>query len=266
MSRDAFADLAALIHPLPDPPDDDHDVDGYQAVLDQIAQDRADTVAQLRLAWEEGENDPLLATLASARRARERAEELTRWAFAYGLEFTGRARYTLGELADAAGYRSPSGVATAYDHKDIAEVADQTGASPRPRDDGPDAPDPTKVEELLHDMQLRGPSAARGRVLEVYYLLLKDGWSPYPPQPRAPGTKASKRYVRWIRQWPAGTRVTLYQEPTGYLAASGKIKPDDPRRFYVDYTEHDTEYVAEQLAALTGRVNEADQGRAAKAS
>ncbi|MEU4560569.1 hypothetical protein AB0F72_19505 [Actinoplanes sp. NPDC023936] len=98
-------------------------------------------------------------------------------------------------------------------------------------------------------------------MLEVYYLLIKDGWTPYPPEPRAPGTKATKRYVRWVRQWPHGTDVTLYQEPAGYLAASGKIRADDPRRFSVDYAvpEHDIDYVTTELAAFTARVTETDQ-------
>jgi len=267
MSRDAFADVAALIHPLPEPPDNENDVDGYESAREQILAERAATAEQLRLAADtDRDADPVLSALSTARRERERAEQLTRRLFAYAKEFAGpRTRYTLDELADAAGYR-PSGVATAYTHHDVADVADQTGVRPSPRAEPPDpGPDPAQVEALLHDMQRRGPESARSRVMEVYYLLLKQGWTPYPPEPRAPGTKATKRYVRWVRHWPAGTTVTLYQEPAGSLGASGKISDDDPRRFYADYADpdHDITYITARLAELTDCVDQVDQSRAA---
>lgn len=268
MSRDAFADVAALIHPLPEPPDDDHDVDGYEAAREQILAERTAATDQLRLAADEDPHtDPVLVALQTARRQREAADLLTRRLFAYAKEFAApRVRYTLDELAAAAGYRSPSGVATAYSLHDVADVADQTGTRPRVRAEPPDDADndPARVEELLHDMQRRGPETARSRVMEVYHLLIGDGWTPHPPHPREPGTKATKRYVRWTRQWPAGTQVTLYQEPNGSLGASGKLWDDDPRRFYVDYTkpQHDIAYVTERLAELTDRVSAADAPRA----
>ncbi|MEV6349572.1 hypothetical protein [Actinoplanes sp. NPDC051851] len=263
MSRDAFADVAALIHPLPEPPDDDHDVDGYESAREQILAERTRTAEQLRLAADsDPSTDPVLGALSTARRQREAAERLTSRVFAYAREFDRRNRYTLDELAAAAGYRSPSGVATAYTHHDVADVTDQTGTRPSPRAEPPD-PDPKEVEALLHDMQRRGPATARDRVMEVYYLLIKQGWSPYPPQPRDPGTKAAKRYIRWTRHWPGGTSVTLYQEPAGYLGASSKISDDDPRRFYADYTEpgHDITYVTQQLAELVKRVDRHDAVR-----
>ena len=261
MSRDAFADVAAILHPLPDPPDDVQDVDGYEAAHEQTEQDRQLTAEQLRLGWEEGDHDPVLSALASARWAKEHAETQIRHLIAYGREF-GRRPYTLNELAETAGM-SVSGVRTGYDHHDVNEVADATGARPRDwRATDPDETDPAEIEALLHEMQRRSPEPARGRVVQLYYLLREQGWTPYPPAARAPGTKATKRYIRWVRRWPGGTTVTLYQEP-GNLAASGKVAESEPRRFAIDYAAHDIPQVVEQLAELTRRIDDADQAHAA---
>jgi hypothetical protein len=74
-------------------------------------------------------HDPLLTTLAGIRRQRHDLDAATRRLLAYGREFTRPRPYRLADLADAAGM-SISGVRTAYDAEDIAQVADATGLEP----------------------------------------------------------------------------------------------------------------------------------------
>jgi hypothetical protein len=77
-------------------------------------------------------HDPLLTTLAGIRRQRHDLDAATRRLLAYGREFTRPRPYTLADLADAAGM-SISGVRTAYDAEEIAQVADATGLKPSGR-------------------------------------------------------------------------------------------------------------------------------------
>jgi|SRR5271154_1313449 len=74
-------------------------------------------------------HDPLLTTLAGIRRQRHDLDAAMRRLLAYGREFTRPRPYRLADLADAAGM-SISGVRTAYDAEDIAQVADATGLRP----------------------------------------------------------------------------------------------------------------------------------------
>jgi hypothetical protein len=74
-------------------------------------------------------HDPLLTTLAGLRRQRHDLDAATRRLLAYGREFTRPRPYRLADLADAAGM-SISGVRTAYDAEEIAQVADATGLKP----------------------------------------------------------------------------------------------------------------------------------------
>lgn len=74
-------------------------------------------------------HDPLLTTLAGIRRQRHDLDAATRRLLAYGREFTRPRPYRLADLADAAGM-SISGVRTAYDAEEIAQVADATGLKP----------------------------------------------------------------------------------------------------------------------------------------
>jgi hypothetical protein len=71
-------------------------------------------------------HDPLLTTLAGIRRQRHDLDAAMRRLLAYGREFTRPRPYRLADLADAAGM-SISGVRTAYDAEDIAQVAEATG-------------------------------------------------------------------------------------------------------------------------------------------
>jgi hypothetical protein len=74
-------------------------------------------------------HDPLLTTLAGIRRQRHDLDAAMRRLLAYGREFTQPRPYKLVDLADAAGM-SISGVRTAYDAEDIAQVGDATGLRP----------------------------------------------------------------------------------------------------------------------------------------
>jgi hypothetical protein len=70
-------------------------------------------------------HDPLLTALAGLRRQRHDLDASMRRLLAYGREFTRPRPYRLADLADAAGM-SISGVRTAYDADDIAQVAEAT--------------------------------------------------------------------------------------------------------------------------------------------
>ena len=137
MTRDAIADIAAILHPLPTAPaGTDPDDDGFTAWRDELADYRRRTAEQMRLAAEEAHQDPLTSSLTFARRAKEDAEEQIRHLLAYGREFVQPRPYT---LAGAAGL-SISGVRTAYGHRDVDAVAGATGAKPqewRAQDAGP---------------------------------------------------------------------------------------------------------------------------------
>jgi glutathione S-transferase len=129
--RDIFTDVAAILHPIPRPEPGEEDHDGFLAMRDDAAQDQERTAEQLRISWEEGEQDPLIGALAAARRAKEEADEQIRQLLAYGREFVQPRPYTLGDLAAAAGFKSASGVRTAYGHHDVEAVATATGAKAR---------------------------------------------------------------------------------------------------------------------------------------
>lgn len=128
--RDVFADVAAILHPIPQPGPGEEDNDGFLAMRDEAAEDRQRAEAQLQAGWEHGDLDPLLSAIARARRAKEEAEEQIRELLAYGREFVQPRPYTLGDLAAASGM-SISGVRTAYGHRDVDAVAEVTGAKPR---------------------------------------------------------------------------------------------------------------------------------------
>jgi len=74
-------------------------------------------------------HDPLLTTLAGIQRQRHDLDAAMRRLLAYGREFTRPRPYKLADLADAAGM-SISGVRTAYDAEEIAQVTDATGLKP----------------------------------------------------------------------------------------------------------------------------------------
>ncbi len=140
MTRDLVSDLAALLLPLPARPgssaEDDLDEAAWSAVSEQIYEERAELEESLRLGWDEGGHDPVLALVAEARRQMLDAERRMRLLIAYAREFVGPRPYTLDDLARSAGM-SISGVRTAYDDDEVADVAARTGARPRRRADAP---------------------------------------------------------------------------------------------------------------------------------
>lgn len=141
-TRNLVSDLAALLLPLPPRPgsstEDDLDEAAWSAVSEQIYEERAELEESLRLEWDEGGSDPLLALVAEARRQMLDAERRMRLLIAYAREFVGPRPYTLDDLARSAGM-SISGVRTAYDDDEVADVAARTGARPRRRADTPQA-------------------------------------------------------------------------------------------------------------------------------
>jgi AraC-like DNA-binding protein len=98
-----------------------------------VAEDREAYEQGLRLSWEhEDDFDPLLGEIGAARNAMLAAEARMRLLVAYGREFIRPRPYRLEDLARAAGM-SISGVRTAYDADEIAEVTRLTGARPARR-------------------------------------------------------------------------------------------------------------------------------------
>jgi hypothetical protein len=108
-------------------PEDVHDDIRYHADIE-----RRELAGQLRLAWEHGGEDPLLASLAQARGRILAAERDLRLLLAYAREFTEPRPYRLEDLARAAGL-SMSGVRIAYDDDEITRIAGITGLRPRQR-------------------------------------------------------------------------------------------------------------------------------------
>lgn len=136
----AFEEIAAILHPAPEPDDIPEDV--RSDVWADITEARERTAFNLEAAWDAHGDDaePLLSALAGARRRRQDAEAEIRRLIAYGREFTRPRPYKLADLATASGM-SISGVRTAYDHQEVADVQKATGLKPRKwRATSPDDP------------------------------------------------------------------------------------------------------------------------------
>ena len=131
--NDICADIAALLTPMPSPPDHDTarhgnvDEDAYQDVYNDLAseawQERESFAEALRFSWEEEDADPLLSTLADLRKRRLRLEADMRLLMAYGRCFTRPRPYKLIDLANAAGL-SISGVRIAFDDDEITQASE----------------------------------------------------------------------------------------------------------------------------------------------
>jgi len=125
--KDIFDDLALLEFPPLSAGEDDDQLDAAEQDLDQL---RSQQVRQMEVAWDDGGVDPVLAQLAALRRRQLAAERHMRLLLAYAREFVGPRPYPLAALAEASGM-SISGVRTAYDEDEVAEVAQVTGARRR---------------------------------------------------------------------------------------------------------------------------------------
>jgi hypothetical protein len=134
-TRDIITDLTDLTHPLPEEPGefaDDSEATGWSAMREDAAEEREAYEQGLRLAWDHDHDfDPLLGEIEAARNEMLAAEARMRLLIAYGREFTRPRPYRLEDLARAA--MSISGVRTAYDDEEVAEVARLTGARPARR-------------------------------------------------------------------------------------------------------------------------------------
>ncbi len=128
-TRDTIDNITAILT-SPDP--DTIPEDARTDVLAHAEDERSEHAENLRLARDEGGEDPLLTSLAHARNRMLAAERDLRLLIAYAREFTEPRPYRLDDLARAAGM-SISGVRTAYDDDEISHVTQITGLRPRPR-------------------------------------------------------------------------------------------------------------------------------------
>ena len=119
--NDTFADIAALLNPMPARTDDDDEF--YGDMAGGVLREREELAENLRLAWEQEEEDPLLSMLEQLRAQRLRLEADMRLLIAYGRCFTHPQPYKLISLANAAGM-SISGVRTAYDADEVDQAAE----------------------------------------------------------------------------------------------------------------------------------------------
>jgi hypothetical protein len=119
--NDTFADIAALLNPMPAHTEDDDEF--YGDIAERVLREREELAETLRLAWEQGDEDPLLSMLEQLRAHRLRLEADMRLLIAYGRCFTHPRPYKLIDLANAAGM-SISGVRTAYDADEIDQAAE----------------------------------------------------------------------------------------------------------------------------------------------
>lgn len=130
-ARDIITDLTDLTHPLPEEPEPGgwDDEEAWQAGHEVRQREEYEEHLRLRLEHEDG-YEPLLDEIEAARDTMLRAEARMRLLIAYGREFTRPRPYRLEDLARAAGM-SISGIRTAYDGDEVAEVARLTGTRPR---------------------------------------------------------------------------------------------------------------------------------------
>ena len=126
-TRDLIDNITDILT-WPDLADDQGEVDG--AIWEQAEVERTELAGNLRLARDEGGEDPLLTSLERTRNRMLAAERDLRLLIAYAREFAEPRPYRLEDLARAAGM-SISGVRTAYGHDEITQVADITGLQPR---------------------------------------------------------------------------------------------------------------------------------------
>jgi hypothetical protein len=55
---------------------------------------------------------------------------------------------------------------------------------------------------------------------ELFDILIQLGWEPNAPTVRKEG-KVPEAYIRWVRTWPKGSRVVLYQDSQSLSSRAG---------------------------------------------
>ena len=131
--NDMSAEIAALVHPMPERTEENEDA--YPDMAEAVWREREDMAEQLRLSWQEGGVDPLLSTLGHLHEERLQLEAAMRLLMAYGRCFTHPRPYKLIDLARAAGL-SISGVRIAFTDDEITQAAEILKRPPV-SDDGP---------------------------------------------------------------------------------------------------------------------------------
>jgi hypothetical protein len=140
-AHDICDDLTALLNPMPASADGQEQGDDWGASAEHVRGEHEEEARQLRLSWEEGGIDPLLATLSGLRAQRLRLEADMRLLIAYARRFTHPRPYKLIDLAEAAGM-SISGVRIAYDDEELDQLAELLGRPPFPAPGGGARPGP----------------------------------------------------------------------------------------------------------------------------
>jgi hypothetical protein len=123
-------EIAAVLVPWPDPGEQAYPEEQLAQDREQAWQEREELAADLTCGWDEQQFDPLLVSLAGARRRMLAAETEIRLLIAYGREFARPRPYRLADLAQACGM-SISGVRTAYTTDEVTVVARQIGRPAR---------------------------------------------------------------------------------------------------------------------------------------
>jgi hypothetical protein len=137
--NDTSAEIAALLHPMPEHTDhSDEGDEAFQAMSEEAWQEREDFAEDLRRSWQEEGVDPLLSTLRGLHEQRLQLEANMRLLMAYGRRFTSPRPYKLIDLARAAGL-SISGVRIAFTDDEIYQAAEILGRPPVPDPTTPDA-------------------------------------------------------------------------------------------------------------------------------
>ncbi|MFD7861476.1 hypothetical protein [Streptomyces sp. NPDC059783] len=124
-----IVELAALLHPMPEPGTPDPD-DILADVREGTNRKRKAYADDLEATAFGTDTDPLIVALQKAKADKEAADRSIRTLLAYAREFHPPRRYSLNELGGACGY-TPSGVRTAYGDQEIAQVQGEIGRAPR---------------------------------------------------------------------------------------------------------------------------------------
>ena len=127
MNGDVCDEVAAILVPYPEWAG--RDADTYAVVFAAAHEERVALAEELRAAWDEDGQDPVLHALHQAHRRLAEAERDRRRLLAYACSFVRPRPYPLPDLGSAAGL-SASAVRSAYLQDDTDAVADLVGRRP----------------------------------------------------------------------------------------------------------------------------------------